>query len=128
MCKTCQHFGINFANLLFVYYIFNFSKNSHLYNFLCFSQINFEVNMITLICFVIAMLGGINWLSIGLIQFDFIAGIFGSQAHVVSRMFYVLFGFACAYLIYKAIATKGKLEFRREKFKKESETQQDMLG
>lgn len=85
--------------------------------------------MINLICFVLAMIGGLNWLSIGLIQFDFVAAIFGSQAHVVSRIIYVLIGFACIFLIYKAIATKGKLEFRREKFKKEkSEPQQDMLG
>lgn len=85
--------------------------------------------MINLICFIIVMIGGINWLSIGLVQFDFIAGIFGSQAHVVSRIIYVLVGFACIYLIYRAIATKGKIEFRREKFKKEKEEpQQDMLG
>ena len=85
--------------------------------------------MISLICFVIAMIGGINWLSIGLVQFDFIAGIFGSQAHVASRIFYVLFGLACGYLIYIAITTKGRIEFRREKFKKgKNEPQQDMLG
>ena len=85
--------------------------------------------MINLICFVFAMIGGINWLSIGLVQFDFIAGIFGSQAHVASRMFYVFFGLACGYLIYKAIATKGKIELKREKLKKEkNEAQQDMLG
>lgn len=85
--------------------------------------------MISLICFIVAMIGGLNWLSIGIIQFDFVAAIFGSQAHVVSRIIYVLVGLACAYLIYKAIATKGRIEFRREKFKKEkSEPQQDMLG
>lgn len=85
--------------------------------------------MISLICFILVMLGGLNWLSIGLVQFDLIAGIFGSQAHVVSRIFYVIIGLACIYLIYKAIATKGKIEFRREKFKKEkNEPQQDMLG
>lgn len=85
--------------------------------------------MICLICFVIAMIGGINWLSIGILQFDFVAAIFGSQAHVVSRIVYVLVGFACIFLICRAFATKGRLELRREKFKKEkSEPQQDMLG
>lgn len=85
--------------------------------------------MICLICFIVAMIGGLNWLSIGILQFDFVAAIFGSQAHVVSRIIYVLVGFACIFLICRAFATKGRLEFRREKFKKEnSEPQQDMLG
>ena len=83
--------------------------------------------MISLICFVFAMIGGINWLSIGLVQFDFIAGIFGSQAHVASRIFYVLFGLACCYLIYKAIATKGKIVLKREKLRKNKNQGQHYL-
>lgn len=85
--------------------------------------------MINLICFSVAMIGGINWLSIGIIQFDFVAAIFGSQAHVVSRIIYVLVGISCIYLIYQAIAKRGTLEFGKKKYKAEkNQIQQDMLG
>jgi uncharacterized membrane protein YuzA (DUF378 family) len=40
------------------------------------------------------IIGAINWLLIGLFQFDLVAAIFGGQAGVISRIIYVLVGLA----------------------------------
>lgn len=40
------------------------------------------------------IIGALNWLLIGLFQFDLIAAIFGSQSALVSRIVYALVGIA----------------------------------
>ena len=42
----------------------------------------------------LVILGAINWLLVGLFQFDLVAAIFGGSAAVVSRIIYVLIGLA----------------------------------
>jgi len=38
------------------------------------------------------IIGALNWLLIGVFQFDLVAAIFGGQAGVVSRIIYVIIG------------------------------------
>lgn len=40
------------------------------------------------------IIGALNWLLIGVFQFDLVAAIFGGQAAVVSRIIYVIIGIA----------------------------------
>lgn len=47
----------------------------------------------------ILIIGGINWGSIGLFQFDIVAWIFGGQASVVSRIIYVVVALAALWCI-----------------------------
>lgn len=63
-----------------------------------------------LISFIIMSIGGLNWLSVGIFQFDIIASIFGSSANVVSRVLYILVGIATLYLIYVAIVERGRIK------------------
>lgn len=42
----------------------------------------------------LVIVGAINWLLIGIFQFDLVAAIFGGQAAVVSRIIYALVGVA----------------------------------
>lgn len=42
----------------------------------------------------LVIIGAINWLLIGLFQFDLVAAIFGGQAAIVSRIIYSLVGLA----------------------------------
>jgi uncharacterized membrane protein YuzA (DUF378 family) len=51
------------------------------------------------IALVLAIIGGLNWGSIGLFRFDFVAYIFGGQAAPVSRVIYTLVGLAAIWLI-----------------------------
>ena len=64
---------------------------------------------LNLIASIILAIGGINWLSIGIFQFDLVATIFGGTGAIVSRIIYILVGVATLYLIYAAIAEKGKI-------------------
>jgi len=65
--------------------------------------------MFNLIAFVITQIGAINWLCIGLFQFDFVAGIFGSQAHFVSRFIYTIIGLCSVYMLILLAVKKGNL-------------------
>ncbi len=76
--------------------------------------------MLTFIAFILTIIGSINWLSIGLLQYDFIAGLFGFQANMFSRLCYILIGVGCLYLIIRTIANKGSVKvYERKKKKKE---------
>ncbi|MBR3928486.1 MAG: DUF378 domain-containing protein [Clostridia bacterium] len=53
---------------------------------------------------VITIIGAINWLLVGLFQFDLVAFIFGGQAATVSRVIYTIVGIAglwCISLLFK---------------------------
>lgn len=76
--------------------------------------------MLTLISLILVLIGCANWLCIGLLQFDFVAGIFGSQANIFSRIVYVVIGVAAAIVVINLIKNKGKLTFNMKKLKKEN--------
>ena len=73
--------------------------------------------MFNLIAFIITQIGAINWLCIGLFQFDFIAGIFGSQAHFVSRFIYTIIGLCSIYMLILLAVKKGNINFLGKKKK-----------
>ena len=50
--------------------------------------------MMDRVSLILTILGGVNWLLVGLFQFDLVASIFGGSAAVVSRIIYVLVGLA----------------------------------
>lgn len=66
--------------------------------------------MISLICFLLTLAGSINWFCIGVLQYDYIAGLFGSQANVFSRIIYALIGLSSIWLVFALIKGKGKLK------------------
>lgn len=69
--------------------------------------------------FILTCLGGLNWLMIGALQYDFVAGIFGTQANVFSRIIYFLIGIASIYILAVTIFSKGRLKLFGYKKKKE---------
>ncbi len=77
--------------------------------------------MITFIAFLLTIIGCINWLLIGMLQYDFIAGFFGFQASIFSRIFYILFGIAALYLLLRVIINKGTFKVFERKKKKEKQ-------
>lgn len=64
---------------------------------------------VNLISFILLIIGGLNWFSIGVFQYDFVAAIFGFQASIGSRIIYILVGIATLYMIYVAVANRGKI-------------------
>lgn len=54
---------------------------------------------LTSIALIVLIIGGLNWLAVGLAQYDVVAALFGGQTAVVSRMVYALVGVAAIIVI-----------------------------
>ena len=74
--------------------------------------------MITLISLIIVSVGIANWFTVGALQYDFVAGLFGSQANIFSRIVYVLVGIAGIFLAYSIIKNKGRVSLKNSTDKK----------
>ena len=60
--------------------------------------------MLDRISLVVTIVGAINWLLVGLCQFDLVAYICGGQAAVISRVIYTIVGIAglwCISLLFR---------------------------
>ena len=51
------------------------------------------------LCLILAIIGAVNWGSIGLFRFDIVAWLFGGQTATVSRVVYTLVGLAALWCI-----------------------------
>lgn len=51
------------------------------------------------IALTLLIVGGLNWLLVGLFKFDLVAMLFGAQAAFISRIVYVLVGLSALYCI-----------------------------
>ena len=81
--------------------------------------------MISIICFIVVIFGSMNWLSIGFFQYDIVAGLFGYQGSIFSRIVYIIVGIAAIYLIYVIIKNKGRLTVN--KLKKQEQVMVDQI-
>lgn len=52
-----------------------------------------------MVALVLLIVGGLNWLLVGLFQFDLVAAIFGGQAAILSRIIYIIVGLCALYCI-----------------------------
>lgn len=75
--------------------------------------------MLTIIAFLLTLAGSVNWLLIGLLQYDFVAGIFGYQASVFSRIIYIVIGASSVFLVFKLFKNKGTLPVFSRRNKKD---------
>ena len=66
------------------------------------------------------IVGGLNWMSIGLLQYDFIAGFFGTQASIFSRLIYIAIGVCTIYVLFDLIRNRGKILLFNRKGKNNS--------
>ena len=55
--------------------------------------------MLDTISLLLTIIGGINWLLVGVFQFDLVAWIFGGQAALISRIIYTIIGAAALWCI-----------------------------
>ena len=77
-----------------------------------------------LIAFILLILGGVNWFLIGTLQYDFVAGMFGTQANIFSRIIYFVIGAATIYMLIVAVFNKGRIKlwgYKKKKLKKQAE-------
>lgn len=50
-----------------------------------------------IITFILLVIGGLNWLAVGLLQIDLVAWLFGGMDMLASRAIYVLVGVSAIY-------------------------------
>ena len=55
--------------------------------------------MLDTVSLLLTIIGGINWLRVGVFQFDLVAWIFGGQAALISRIIYTIIGAAALWCI-----------------------------
>ena len=82
--------------------------------------------MYRILAFILMCVGGLNWLMIGSLQYDFVAGVFGTQANVFSRIIYVIIGIATMYILCVTLFSKGRLKllnYKKKKVEKKEEVE-----
>ncbi|MBE7075425.1 MAG: DUF378 domain-containing protein [Clostridiales bacterium] len=85
--------------------------------------------MMNLVAILILIIGGLNWASIGFLQYDFIAGFFGTQASIFSRLIYICVGLATLYFIFMIFKYKGRIKIiDRRKANQEPREQKENSG
>ncbi len=83
--------------------------------------------MMNLLAILILIVGGLNWASIGFLQYDFIAGFFGTQASIFSRLIYICIGIATLYFIFMTFKYKGNIKiYDRKKAHKDNNYNQNI--
>ncbi|WP_274648470.1 DUF378 domain-containing protein [Paenibacillus humicola] len=55
------------------------------------------MKVLNVIALIVLILGGINWLLVGVFEYDAIAELFGGAAEVGSKIVYIIFGIAALY-------------------------------
>lgn len=55
----------------------------------------------TLVTLILLIVGGLNWLLVGVFQFDLVAALFGGQTAPVSRLVYVIVGLCAIWQLIK---------------------------
>jgi uncharacterized protein len=57
------------------------------------------VKTLNLISLIILILGGLNWLSVGVFEYDVVSEIFGGATEVGSKIVYIVIGAAALYTL-----------------------------
>lgn len=57
---------------------------------------------------ILVIVGALNWLLVGLFQFDLVAAVFGGQSSFLSRAVYILVGLAGLWAISLLFREQGK--------------------
>jgi len=58
---------------------------------------------------VLVIVGGLNWLLVGLFEMDLVASVLG-EGSVASRVVYVLVGVAALWMLWGALMNKSRVE------------------
>ena len=67
--------------------------------------------IVNLIAMILLIIGGLNWLLIGLFGFNLVSGITGSDNNVVAKIIYILVGVSAIWLIISPIVSGGIISF-----------------
>lgn len=63
-----------------------------------------DAKMLSFIAWILVIIGGINWLLVGLFNHGFVDMIFGTS--IIARIIYIIIGLGACYLIYLKVQNK----------------------
>ncbi|MFW6140611.1 MAG: DUF378 domain-containing protein [Acidobacteriota bacterium] len=66
-----------------------------------------KLNVLGWVCMILIIIGGLNWLLVGIFSFDLMAAIFGAMS-IISRIIYILVGVAALYVLIFMLPKAGK--------------------
>ena len=58
-----------------------------------------KLNTLDWIALILVIVGGLNWLLVGIFSFDLVAAIFGAMS-AIARIVYILVGISAIYMIF----------------------------
>jgi uncharacterized membrane protein YuzA (DUF378 family) len=58
-----------------------------------------QMKIINVISLILIILGGLNWLLVGIFEYDVVAEIFGGSAEIGSKIVYIVIGIAALYAL-----------------------------
>lgn len=56
--------------------------------------------MITIVCMILTIIGGLNWLLVGLANFNLVSWIFAGNLYFIARIIYSIVGIASLWVTY----------------------------
>lgn len=62
------------------------------------------------VALILAIIGGLNWGSIGIFGYDFVGAMFGGQGSAVSRVIFTLVGLAAIWCVSLLFRERGRVE------------------
>ena len=69
------------------------------------------MRLLNIIASILVAIGGLNWLSVGIFNYNFVS-LLDAISPVIARIIYIIVGVATLYLIYSAIVSNGKIDYR----------------
>lgn len=66
--------------------------------------------IVDIIALILVIVGGVNWGLIGILQFDLVAWIFGSQSAILARVVYTLVGISAIWCISILLKLKDTID------------------
>lgn len=69
------------------------------------------MTVINIIAMILLLIGGLNWLIIGLFGYNIVSGITGSDDNWVARLIYILVGISAIWLIISCFISGGSIVF-----------------
>ncbi|MBP5242137.1 MAG: DUF378 domain-containing protein [Clostridia bacterium] len=65
--------------------------------------------MFTVICLILTIIGGINWLVIGLAGFNFVNWLFAGNLYFIARIIYALVGLSSLWVTYYLVRNFSRI-------------------
>jgi len=66
-----------------------------------------KLSIVDWICLILIIIGGLNWLLVGIFSFDLVAAIFGAMS-IISKIVYILVGVGALYVVIFMLPKTGK--------------------